>query len=174
MAVTARICLHWASGPFLFHFLVNLRSIKFMSIFQPQKIKIHPVFSVLFILIYVFIHPATHFVYSFSHSPINTFRNSSRIIHPVQNPLTMSFTRVDLLSAVKAKGTTPLSDNFRQHCHDWLFEKFPGVDVLLLAALNLPVPRAAQHLGARDQGGGGSMVMLHQVMCCAQLLYWSL
>ena len=47
----------------------------------------------------------------------------------------------------------------------------PGVDVSLLAALHLPVPRATQHLGASDQGGGWVMVMLHQVMCCTDIQY---
>ena len=39
----------------------------------------------------------------------------------------------------------------------------PGVDVPLLAALHLPVPRPAQLLGPSDQGTGDIMVMLNKV-----------
>ena len=41
----------------------------------------------------------------------------------------MAWTRRDLLTSVKAKvaNTTPMSDDFRQHCHNWLLEKFPSL-----------------------------------------------
>ena len=38
----------------------------------------------------------------------------------------------------------------------------PGADDRLLAALHLPVPRPAQHLGPGDQGGD-QLVLLNQV-----------
>ena len=38
----------------------------------------------------------------------------------------MPLTRFDLLTFIKTK-TSPLADDFRQHCHDWLLEKFPSL-----------------------------------------------
>ena len=41
----------------------------------------------------------------------------------------MSWSRLDLLASVKAQGDiTPMSEtDFRQHCHNWLLEKFPNL-----------------------------------------------
>ena len=39
----------------------------------------------------------------------------------------MSFTRLNLLEDVRSKGVTPLCDEFRKLCHDWLIEKFPSL-----------------------------------------------
>ena len=39
----------------------------------------------------------------------------------------MSLTRLNLLEHVRSQGKTPLCDEFRQICHEWLSEKFPSL-----------------------------------------------
>ena len=39
----------------------------------------------------------------------------------------MSLTRLNLLEYVSSKGVTPLCDEFRKLCREWLIEKFPSL-----------------------------------------------
>ena len=47
---------------------------------------------------------------------------SSPIIHSAQETIFVS--RIDLLEYAKSKEVTPLCENFRQICHEWLLQKF--------------------------------------------------